>query len=600
MSAENDDSKTADESIPFPNIQLVENGEGASLTPENEVEAPSTQQNETEADGPPESAHNGKCCGVLVQTPSPPSKIVSPRPSPHFPGRSLITAAVEDWEEDDSHDHPDYTPPSSFCVTTPPVIEASLSPGVQDKIIKAVKSETYLQDHRDESRRRPVDSSDMSFQQTAQQNTSRRRPSVMDYLVSHGPVKYPMSTSRASSPTSRRVVSEGQLWQGHDRIPTHGGQPYVYPSYQGDDRRQQIGWAAQQPPFRFGEKTLNVDEDHGSEVSHRRGFNQPWEHHGPAAPSSNISVSNSDDRADVFTGAVYPEFVNRLDNMAPSGYHLLATKLSGDSCGQPITPIYRRFDALNHRLLLYMQDEIADLERQLIVLEAKDTVKRSYAGGVIPASRRQDRWINGSLADQKTEILGLIGYKLSQYNQVLASFCKVQVIPAPTWRDVDMYKTYLTTSKLIVDDETRFLDASNDLISLNTPSQPVDDFNRAADGPTPMPKTAEDQQSDSFFKDNGISPSTRLDQDTTAKPDDALFVRLALSGTCIVIVPITIFSVIPSLIGRMAIVLLVALSVSIMVDQSGLFSGAERHKRDWIVYLGLYCGAMAVVAGAMK
>jgi hypothetical protein len=128
-------------------------------------------------------------------------------------------------------------------------------------------------------------------------------------------------------------------------------------------------------------------------------------------------VPPSDLRTDQHPATFHPELSTTLESMAPSGYQLLAAKLSGDAGGPPLTPIYRRFDALNHRLLLYMQDEIADLERQLISLEANDTLKRSYAGGVVPASRRQDRWIGGSLEDQKTEVLGHIGYKLSQYSK---------------------------------------------------------------------------------------------------------------------------------------------------------------------------------------
>jgi len=165
-----------------------------------------------------------------------------------------------------------------------------------------------------------------------------------------------------------------------------------------------------------------------------------------------------------------------------------------------------------------------------------------------------------------------------------------------------MYKNYLATSKLIVDDETRFLDASNDLITLNTQNLAMDDFNTTAHGPTPTPmrEAAEEEQFQSFFRDNSSPPSARLDQGVTSKPDDALLVRLALSGTCVVLVPIMIFSIIPSFAGRMAIVLLVVLGVSIMADQSGLLHEVERHRRDWIVYFGLYCGAMAVLAGAVN
>lgn len=185
-------------------------------------------------------------------------------------------------------------------------------------------------------------------------------------------------------------------------------------------------------------------------------------------------------------------------------------------------------------------------------------------------------------------------------DQVLASFRKVQDIPVPTWRDIHLYKTYLTTSNLIVDDETRFLDAENDLVSLSGPMQSADDLNTVDDGPTPMPKATEEQQQfPPFFKDNGMS-STRAEQATPQRQGDTVLVRLALSCMCVVFVPVITFAVVPNFIARMAIVVFVALSVGVMIEQSGLLPETERHKLAWILYSGLYCGAMAVVAGTVK
>ncbi|KAG6010541.1 hypothetical protein E4U21_005894 [Claviceps maximensis] len=604
MNAESDDDQTVDASIIFPDSEHGEHNEGASLIPKNEVEAPSSQEDDTKVDGPREPTKHASAYNASVETRPPHLELPSRRPSPHIPGKNHITAAVGDWEDDNSRDHSECTSPSSSCLTTPPLVETSLYSNVQENTAQTFKSEAYMQDRRDESYGRQIEPSDMPIQQSAQQNTSRRRPSVMDYLVSHGPVKYPMSSSRESSSTStsRPSFSEGQHGQNSDRLPPRWGQPRVLPGYRVEERKKQMTWTPQQAYLRSVDKIMNGQDERGLDGSLKRGFNQPWDHNGLSAPSSNNTVSNNDGRSEIYASQDHPDLASNIENMAPSGYHILARKLSGDVCGQTISPIYRRFDALNHRLLLYMQDEIADLERQLTSLEAKDTVKRSYAGGVLPASQRQDRLIDSSLAHQKTEILGLIGYKLSQYNHVLASYCKVQDIPAPTWRDIHMYKNYLATSKLIVDDETRFLDASNDLFSLNTQTPVMDDFNPTADGPTPTPmsETVEEEQFQSFFRDNGGSPSARLDQHVTRKPDDALLVRLALSGTCVVLVPIMIFCITPSFSGRMAIVLLVVLGVSIMADQSGLLQEVQRHRRDWILYFVLYCGAMAVLAGAVN
>lgn len=99
-----------------------------------------------------------------------------------------------------------------------------------------------------------------------------------------------------------------------------------------------------------------------------------------------------------------------IEKAPMSGYQLLAAKLIGGLGGPPVTPLYRRFEALSHRLLLYMQAELVELESELPDLDAKDTMDRGY--GVVPASRRHERWTNSALARQRTEILGQIGYKL--------------------------------------------------------------------------------------------------------------------------------------------------------------------------------------------
>lgn len=100
-----------------------------------------------------------------------------------------------------------------------------------------------------------------------------------------------------------------------------------------------------------------------------------------------------------------------------SGYQLVAAKLAGDVGGMHIKPIYRRFEALNHRLLLSLQDEIGDLEEQLYNLDSSDTQNRTFPGGIYPASRRQEAVHNGDLYWRKSELLAQIGHRLWQYSK---------------------------------------------------------------------------------------------------------------------------------------------------------------------------------------
>jgi hypothetical protein len=120
-----------------------------------------------------------------------------------------------------------------------------------------------------------------------------------------------------------------------------------------------------------------------------------------------------------------------------TGYELLSAKLStsdpwtnrrgsSDSSrseeGPTIKPIYRRFEALNHRLLLHLQDELNELEEQLHRLDTADTQTRRLQNCILPASRRAESMAGGELQWRKTDTLGKIGFKLGQYSKQLP-FC---------------------------------------------------------------------------------------------------------------------------------------------------------------------------------
>lgn len=86
-----------------------------------------------------------------------------------------------------------------------------------------------------------------------------------------------------------------------------------------------------------------------------------------------------------------------------------------------IKPIYRRFESLNHRLLLHLQDELSELEEQLHRLDATDTQTRRLQSNSMPASRRAEVLAGGGeLQWQKGDILSRIGFKLGQYSKSMS------------------------------------------------------------------------------------------------------------------------------------------------------------------------------------
>jgi hypothetical protein len=107
----------------------------------------------------------------------------------------------------------------------------------------------------------------------------------------------------------------------------------------------------------------------------------------------------------------------------PSGYDLLATYLCSlqDPSEATLPPIYRRFARLNHRILLQLQDEIAEMEEDLELMDRADARERAARHGrAAPASRRRDwQWRGSELHARRLELLGRIYLKVEQYSKLL-------------------------------------------------------------------------------------------------------------------------------------------------------------------------------------
>jgi hypothetical protein len=107
-------------------------------------------------------------------------------------------------------------------------------------------------------------------------------------------------------------------------------------------------------------------------------------------------------------GQGYPKYLPRAEKLPMSGmsWWLRAAKVLGSgywetrrgssssplqSDEEPSTqPMYRIFEALNHRLLLHLQDELSKLEEQLHRLELADAQTCRLRNCILPASRRTE------------------------------------------------------------------------------------------------------------------------------------------------------------------------------------------------------------------
>lgn len=187
------------------------------------------------------------------------------------------------------------------------------------------------------------------------------------------------------------------------------------------------------------------------------------------------------------TPVVGPLYLPRIDTASipgPVGYGLLASKLSTPpptTAGQEASPValYRRFEPLNHRVLLHLQDELGELEGQLHFMD--DLIARQSHEYSATAPRADSRQ-GSALHEQRTEVLGRVFLKLNQYSeychhskssspaltcssdQFLTSYKASCDLEAATKEDTENYRTWMRQNPSIVGSETRFLDRDSDLI----------------------------------------------------------------------------------------------------------------------------------------
>jgi hypothetical protein len=103
-----------------------------------------------------------------------------------------------------------------------------------------------------------------------------------------------------------------------------------------------------------------------------------------------------------------------------SGYNLLASRLSQPTeHEEALPPVYRKFTKLNHRILLQLQDEIAEMEEDLERLDREDNQLRHQPNGVtLPDSRRTSwSWLGSELQARRLDLLGKIYIKVEQYSK---------------------------------------------------------------------------------------------------------------------------------------------------------------------------------------
>ena len=98
-----------------------------------------------------------------------------------------------------------------------------------------------------------------------------------------------------------------------------------------------------------------------------------------------------------------------------TGYEFLASNIHSHDDAL-LKPIYRKFETLNNRMLLFLQDEISEMEEQLKDLDDAIALEEQTSSRG-PASRRAEAKLPSQLQWHRLDLLGRSFAKIDQYSE---------------------------------------------------------------------------------------------------------------------------------------------------------------------------------------
>ncbi len=301
-----------------------------------------------------------------------------------------------------------------------------------------------------------------------------------------------------------------------------------------------------------------------------------------------------------------------------TGYAAVASALSSSSFSHlnpasavfqpsnPVPPLYRRFSTLNHRLMIYLQDELSQLEEELEYLDACDTASRTHPSSVSgrlvirPASRREGALAStGSLGPQaadlewrRTELMSRLASKIKTYNEALASFQSTAALPRPNEGDITTYEDYLTQRRPIVGEEAAFLEHTEDLVCLEQPRKTVISSRHSS-----AEYCIEHRQQRRLTATaHEESPKHRSSSTIRHPYRQSHHQVLLLAALIAVILPMLAFRFVPNFTGRMFVAAIIALGLYGTLAQGGAMRAVRVTAKAKMAISGAWLCGMAVLA----
>ncbi|RYP65485.1 hypothetical protein DL769_006308 [Monosporascus sp. CRB-8-3] len=136
------------------------------------------------------------------------------------------------------------------------------------------------------------------------------------------------------------------------------------------------------------------------------------------------------------------------------------------------TFVYRKFDELAARNLLYLQSELLVLEKQLNELDKNDANSENM--GLKDAARTWETLVQqidtgNEEMRVRMDLIVMIRAKLKEYHEALLLQSEITKLKRPNKRVLDAYRQWFKKPDPVLGGQAKtFLDASNDLVALNT------------------------------------------------------------------------------------------------------------------------------------
>ncbi|KAL8716487.1 MAG: hypothetical protein Q9225_006188, partial [Loekoesia sp. 1 TL-2023] len=155
-----------------------------------------------------------------------------------------------------------------------------------------------------------------------------------------------------------------------------------------------------------------------------------------------------------------------------NGYSQLASRISAHE-DTALKPVYRKFETLNNRILLYLQDEISELEAHLEQLDAAISQEEQSVGrSGFPTSRRAEAKAQSPSHWQRCNLIERCASKIDTYNRRLSSYSNLTQTLSPSSKsDVNTYHKWIKKHNPIAKPEALFLNHRNDLVTVSARRQ---------------------------------------------------------------------------------------------------------------------------------